>query len=145
MVRRRTYYRRKYEINSKANWFEFIAENLALVAAQPVLNRFKSEEADPRRLVEYLAPLVYYSIKEFGVTRIVKIVVYWLADSTLGRWILSKILILENQKIIPMLINMGILMGVYNVLGINFDPIDSIAVLSFEFGSDFASESLLFV
>lgn len=142
------YYRRKYKNEPKANLFEFVTETIAQFGVEwgilgPLAKTQGITFGRPDD-ISYLSPMIYYAYKDLLFPQIVEKLVYYLAGSSLGRWIIRKLARIEDQLFITIAINTFVIITIQKLLGV--DEIDIIQILTtqmMEFGADYISDGLL--
>ena len=148
--------KKKYRSVDKANTFEFVAETSAYYATEYILLSESNilMEVNPlyalaakimgtKRQWSLVVPVVYYATKDLLLPEIVEKVVYYLAESSLGRLIIRKLAKIERQKAVMIALNIFIIVTLQNALGAGIDLVQIILLLGLEIGTDLASDRLL--
>lgn len=143
-------FRRKYKSESKENIFEFITESVAYFGVEYGILAQLGEVGYMKaimnkRNITALVPLLYYGYKDLLLPNVIQAIVYYLAESKLGRWILSKLMKIESQKFIMIAINTMVLISLQKFFGEGIAAIDITQIIItqlLEFGVDEASEYL---
>ena len=130
-----SYYKRTYRGPTRENKTEFLFENLAYFASEPIVHKFFKENYK-HTWRDYAIPPIYYGTKEFLIPKLTKVVVYFLAESALGRWILKKLVKLERNKVTQIIFNIGLILSICKVLNVKADIVQIVQLLTFEIGSD---------
>lgn len=125
----------------KSDWFEFIAENAAFFSSNYIINKYYPDKMINGNSINSLmvAPIYYAGVDLFYPEMIRKLVLF-LSDSTLGRYILRRLMKIESNKAINILISVGFILAIKSTLGLKPDLLQIAQILSFQFATDEASE-----
>ena len=128
--------KREFRSDSKENITEYVIENLAYLAAQPIIQSvFKAEKKD-LTLKDLLLPASYYAAKDLILPNIAEWIVNFLAESSLGRWIIGILIKMENTRLLVYLFNVGIIIIIGQILKMPIDWKQIMSLIAFEFGTD---------
>lgn len=124
---------------SKSDWFEFVSENAAFFTSSAVINKFYPDLA-PKSLNEYLVAPIYYAGVDLIYPRMVRSLIDYLSDSSLGRYIIRRIVKLESNIGVRLLVSIGFILAIRSALGLKPNLLQIAQLIAFEFGSDEASD-----